>query len=178
MILINRNGHDGRYKKIKQLVKEDSILQFYQNQGILDVYPYCLSEEEAREIIVIYDYHLKHEHKFLSFFQDMFAKHACTVHFREPIKKLNKEERERLGSVNFKTYKKLRKYKPGCAIVEIVEELLLLAKLSALEICFVDYIFDDGVVIVQGNYDLSFPIFYQHPEVTKIVSKSGLFIRS
>ena len=178
MILIPRNGHDGRYKKMKQRLKEASLEEHDQHQGILDVFDYCLSEEEAREIIIPYEYHLKHENKFISFFKDMFSKYTCTVYFNNPIKKLNKEEKNRLGDVDFTIYKKLLKKQPGCVIVENIEELILLVKLSVLEISFVDYIFGQGEVVVQGNFDLSFPIYFQQDVVTKMVFNNRLFIRT
>lgn len=37
MILIPRNGHDGRYKKMNQLLKEENLVQHYQYQAVLDV---------------------------------------------------------------------------------------------------------------------------------------------
>lgn len=111
MILIPRTGHDGRYKKMNQRLK-------------------------------------------------------------------NKDEKNRLGDVDLSIYKKLHKKQPGCIIVENIEELILLVKLSVLEICFVDYIFGQGEVVVQGNFDLSFPIFFQKDDVNKMIFKNGLFIRT
>lgn len=177
MILIPRNGHDGRYKKMKQWLKEENLEEHYLYKGILDVYSYCLSEEEAKEIIIPYEYHLKHENKFIAFFKDMFAKYTCTVYFKNPIKKLSKEEKNRMGAVDFSIYNVLLKKQPGCVIVENIEELILLVKFSIVEISFVDYIFGQNEVVIQGNFDLSFPIFYQQDDVNKIVCENGLFSR-
>lgn len=40
-----------------------------------------------------------------------------------------------------------------------------------------EYIFGHGAAVIRGNFDLSFPIFYQQDDVNKIVCENGLFSR-
>ncbi|MCM3783431.1 hypothetical protein M3231_10635 [Neobacillus mesonae] len=167
--------HDNLFKLVQD---EDALESLYAHYSVLDVQKHILSEREAAEIIIPYSYHLQHEEKFIAFFKEMYNWMGCTVILRRN-RSLNRRSDKRLGTVNQHIYKELRVLQEDYIMVETQDEIELLAKLSVLEVMFSDFIFGDGKIVIQGNYDLSFPAYWNSEEsvLQDVTDHCGLFLR-
>jgi hypothetical protein len=164
---------------IEDFFEDESLNTKFLYSGILDVYNYCLSEEEAREIIIPYLYHQKHEDKFRRVFKSLYEiSNKCIVNLREPLVKLSSYKRNRLNEEEIKIYNVVKCQKNKLLIVENVNELDFFLRLSTQEVHFCDYIFDNENVVINGNYDLSFPIYYQNPRYKQLIKINNLYVRS
>jgi hypothetical protein len=164
---------------IEEFIEDELLNTRFLYSGILDVFNYCLSEEEAREIIIPYHYHQKHEDKFRKVFKSLFEmNNKCIVNLREPLVKLSSNKRNRLNKEEIKIYNVIKSMKNKFLIVENVNELDFFLRLSTQEVHFCDYIFDNEKVVINGNYDLSFPIYYQNPRYKQLIEINNLYVRS
>jgi hypothetical protein len=175
---INQNNE--YYNLIEGIFQEESINMDFAFMGTLDVFSYCLSEDEARELIIPYNYHLEHESKFIDFFRSMFESnidHNCTIYLREPLQKLRKHDKNRLNENEIEIFNFVRRQNVKIVIAENATELDFFVRLSTQEIHFCDYILDNEKVIIRGNYDLSFPIYYQEQKYRDLVENNNLHVR-
>ena len=135
--------------------------------GILDIFERQLSAEELHLLVecrLDNPEYLIYEERFLSFFQHLFDfQEERTVFVYCPdFRKLSNEEKQELTSF---LSEQDRKYLEGTInkvntdLIEIQEldKLFLFVRLSARELLFSNFFFEDVVLI--GNYSLSFPIY-------------------
>ncbi|MGZ9583763.1 hypothetical protein [Paenibacillus marinisediminis] len=163
----------------EEFLQEESIEIRFAYSGILDVFDYCLSEVEAKKIIKPYQYHREHEIKFIHLFRSLFnVDYKCTINLREPLRKLNKHQQDRLNEHEIEIYNMVQSQKVKLLIADNENELDFFMKLSTQEIHFCDYIFDNENVIISGNYDLSFPMYYQDDKYKELVEMNHLHVRS
>ncbi|QWU15325.1 hypothetical protein SAMN04487895_10811 [Paenibacillus sophorae] len=168
------------YRVLDQLVQQDSLNKQFRYTGILDVFSYCLSEDEAKTLIHPYEYHLKHEYKFINLFKSLFEENAsstCFVHLGNSIEELRKINHGLLNQNELKELNYVTNRGSRIIQIEDINEIELFLKLSTREIHFCDYIFNYGELMVRGNFDLSFPIYYKEKEYLTIIEKNNLYVR-
>ncbi|AKG36174.1 hypothetical protein VK70_17720 [Paenibacillus durus ATCC 35681] len=168
------------YRLLDDVVQEESLSKGFTYTGVLDVFSYCLSEEEAKILIHPYEYHLKHEDKFINLFKSLFKERGssnCFVHLGESIEELPKMNRGLITQKELKKLNIIRNQASKIIQIEDINEIELFLKLSTREIHFCDYIFNYGESVIRGNFDLSFPIHYKNKEYQTIIEQNNLYVR-
>lgn len=172
--------------------------QFFQYIGTLDVFDHCLSEDEARKLLDYPNHNLRHESKYITFFNQVFdlngskpifvnlqlsfAYPALTpkdkARMNTALKALDKVD-SKLFSILLKTYTSV--VQNGLFKVYDQEALRLLVTLSARESCFSNFFFDNLNTVIIGNYDLSFPVYCTNESSFQLISNTAqdysLFVR-
>ncbi|MGI5872659.1 MAG: hypothetical protein ACOX8T_11555 [Bacillota bacterium] len=161
------------FNRIRKMPINNKKIEEYFKQyihGFLDVYNHCLSSEEVDKLMNSFEEHnLKYEDRFVGFMQAVYKMNKSqpvTVEFY-----LNE-----LGSVELLNILSCLDYKDKLLfidqirylsgdshmfLVENEEIITLLTKLSTRELIFPIFHFNEVPVCICGNFDLSFPIFFQ-----------------
>lgn len=170
---------------IEEIEKPDRLFAV----GILDVFERRLSSEELHLLIECKSdnpEYLIYEKSFLNFFQHLFdVQEERTVFvFCPDLKKLSHEEKQEvmrfLSEQDRKHLEEIISME-NIDLIEIqeLEKLLLSVRLSARELLFSNFFFEDVMLI--GNYSLSFPIYCLHQDtLSKYANEAkrlGLHVR-
>lgn len=175
------------------IVNHENIEENYDkyNHGVLDIFDHCLNENEAEELLFSFTEHnLKNEYKFIEFMKLAYElnNNECIIMNFE-FKDIDSSRI--LDILNVLDYadkilfiEQLRKVKGekqyhGINYTELID---VFTKLATREIYFPIFYFTKLPMIIVGNYDLSFPIFFKEKdsivEYKEIAKECGLFIRS
>lgn len=185
---------------IKYIIEEFGRLDLEENEnpreefkyiGLLDVYSYCLSEEEASELLTSFEGHqLKYEKNFKDFFiktfhwaQEMPVYIHMSTFWGEDFNKLKPSHFNgyHLSKAEKKKVVQLLTYKTNTFKVSTIQELLLFVMLSTREIWLPIFFFPGIETAILGNFELSFPVYSKHQDayiqLEKLAEESGIYIR-
>jgi hypothetical protein len=165
----------------------------FKHIGILDVFNYCLSEQEASELLSSFnDHNLKYEDNFKSFFEEIFQwvqEKTVYIHvgtssnkeFKDMKPSDFKHFRNRLSKEEYSLLLQLLEYKTNTYKVDSIEGLLFFVTLSTREMSFSNFFIPELETVLIGNYELSFPIYSKQQiafnQCKKYAENVGLFIR-
>lgn len=135
----------------------------YKHIGILDVFPKCLSEEEAVRLLGS-EHSRNNESKYVKYFQ------RCERSITGPIYIMRRPIFSGLNKINEDVYR-----------IEDINELVKIIMKITREECFYNLFFSDVKTVVIGNFDLSWPIYCNSEEFFRfkeIAREVKLFIRT
>ncbi|WP_018758016.1 hypothetical protein [Paenibacillus terrigena] len=136
---------------------------FFKHIGILDVYPRCLSIEEAA-LLLGRDHNDRHEPQYVQYFQRCLQLMTGLVYIlKQPI------------------FSELKRFEKEVYKVEDSKELLNLIPYIAREECFYNIYLMEVKTVVIGNFDLSWPIYSNSDNFkifNEIAREVNLYIRN
>lgn len=155
---------------------EENVSKY--NVGILDVYSYTLSEEEAAILLCSFEEHnLKYEERFVDTIKGVFQKNGGVVlvylsKFNDDINFMHKNN----VRCNFS-----KKNENELIKIDNLADLEIVVKLSTRELFFSNFFFMNIHTVIIGNYDLSFPVYCVNEcdldWLSNEANLNGLFIR-
>jgi hypothetical protein len=172
--------------KVETIEAPESI---FNGIGILDVFNYCLSEDEARKYLWIDGFGQKHVDKYLNFIRDVYQlNHSEPVFvkidkFFDKLHKNNSFNRaiHELAPKERSIFLNLLLNDEYFLKVNELEVLNTLVKLIAMEEVLSTFYFPKTETVLIGNYDLSLPLYSKHEitfkEYEKLAHKNKLYIR-
>lgn len=159
-------------------MEEETDLDDY-TVGVLDVFPYILSENEAEHLLSSFENHnLKYEVRFIETIRKVFYKNGKEVLIYCPnINEYFLEHTEE-ESLLTKDIVQLQSDVFKVTSDEYLEEFI---RLSTRELLFSNFYFTNIPAVIIGNYDLSFPVYclkkVDFDWICKQTKREGLFIR-
>lgn len=159
-------------------MEEETDLDDY-TVGVLDVFPYILSEKEAEHLLSSFENHnLKYEVRFIETIRKVFYKNGKEVLIYCPnINEYFLEHTEE-ESLLTKDIVRLQSDVFKVTSEKYLEEFI---KLSTRELQFSNFYFTNIPTVIIGNYDLSFPVYcltkVDFDWICKQAKQEGLFIR-
>lgn len=168
-----------RYDELESNNMKDEKIN---NLDILDIFPNQLSKIEARNIDFLKLYK-EYEKNIKSFFIKIFNANSQKIYIR-PQQIINISDNY-LAVKGFSSYdkrliKEFCSYKRRLILVNKLIELEKILELSIREVVLSDFYTDE--IAIQGNFDLSFPIFFHSNKMKNLAKKyadeDNLYIRS
>lgn len=180
---------------LEELSNDDSS-KWNKIYGILDVFPHYLTEEEIDKTPLggkntLIEHNLVNEPKFVDFFKramhlnenadiiiETTSKAISSEHILYYVDKLGYTDNEKVQLQDFVRNNSFTSDYLKTGNLEVIQ---LFLKLTAREIFFPIFHFTKFKMSLCGNFDLSFPIFFESKEVkekySEIAKQAGLFIR-
>lgn len=151
------------------------------NSGILDVFPKQLTEIEAQEIDFSIFYK-EHEDQIMFFFQKIFELNNSSIYVKS-TRIINTSDsyliQKGFSKDDIEFIEKFLCYENRLLQVNHFEELVRIIKLSTREVVFFNFYTEDTAI--QGNFDLSFPVYCRSEQSKKLLneyaSEVNLYIR-
>lgn len=137
--------------------------------GLLDCFDYCLSAEEASELLTGKE-QLKNEPLFFNFFKEIYLLNGSEVYIiTKDIDRLRSFSwyrflKKEFAEEEYKILKKIIKSKETEFKVTDYKVLSIFVKLSTRTYNFSNFFFDNIDTAIIGNYDLSFPLYCLNEE--------------
>ncbi len=174
-------------------VNSENIDDYYINNsyGFLDVFDHVLSCDEADVLFTSFEEHnLKYEDRYVEFINDVYE-----LNKSKPI--VVEMYLNELSNVEILRILNILDYKDKLIFLELVRNiensyylfliqssviLPLLIRLSTRELLFTTFYFTEIPISIVGNFDLSFPIFFENPNdictYLDISKETNLFLRN
>lgn len=161
------------------------------NHAVLDVFDHDLSLEESNKLLGSFvDHNLKYENSYIQFIEDIYKLNNCLPVIVDIY--LND-----LDNMNILRILDTLDYQDKLLFIDLIKNnksrthlfsikdkkiLSLFIKLSTRELMFSIFHFTNLPITIVGNFDLSFPIFYERENDFKkyltIARKNNLFFRN
>lgn len=162
--------------KLNKLQKVNRI-----NLGILDVFPKQLTEQQAQEI----NFSIlckKHEDQILAFIQKIYQLYKSSIYVKSN-RIINTSDsyliQKGFTKDDIKFIGKFLCYENRLLQMTYFEELVRIIKLSTREVVLSNFYTED--IAIQGNFDLSFPVYCRSEQSKKLLneyaSEVNLYIR-
>jgi hypothetical protein len=178
---------------LKIQVNSETIDNAYEqySSAILDVFDHQLSMEEANQLLGYFvEHNLKYENRFIRFMEEVYTLNkSMPVLIEVYLKQL--ESTDILRILHILDYKDkllfidlIRNHQgeSHLFLIEDEEALSLFIKLSTRELLFATFHFTNIPMTVLGNFDLSFPIFFNcKDDIEKYINiarNNQLFLRN
>lgn len=162
--------------KLNKLQKVNRI-----NTGILDVFPKQLTELEAQgvDFSILY---LEHEDQILMFFQKIYELNKSSIYVKS-TRIINTSDgyliQKGFTKDDIEFIEKFLCYENKLLQLNHFEELARIITLSTREVVFSNFYTEDTAI--QGNFDLSFPVYFRSERSKKLLnecaSEVNLYIR-
>ncbi len=155
---------------VRRIASESEITSSH--CGILDVYPYCLSASESEKLLSSFEEHnLKYESNFLNVMSAIYLANNKEVIVSCPkIHLLDEIIDEDISNLQTTVFR-----------VTEVKYLQLFVRLATRELLFSDFYFPYLKTLIQGNWELCFPVFSLEEldlkKVTDLARVHNLYVR-